>query len=266
MPASFTFSKYEGAGNDFILIDNREKVISDLDKEWVQRLAHRQRGVGADGIIFLENSLCADARMRIFNSDGSQPALCGNGLRCLMHFLHRLKGAKKRYQIETDREIIEGMVDGESVGFWMRGARAFHNAVKLKTSYGDQLVWRADVCVPHAVIFVSDLSGVPVQEMGREVRLHSDFQPEGVNVNFAERIAEQCYAIRTYEREVEGETLSCGTGAIALALCAMHKGEKEIEILPKSGERLFCTKEGDRLFAKGPVRLVFEGEYFNLSP
>jgi diaminopimelate epimerase len=211
------FTKYHGAGNDFILIDFRH-LSSQFDIPSLARhLCERRLGVGADGLILLFPSSVADYKMRIFNVDGSEPSMCGNGIRCLFDFIQKHENRPLELNIETLHGILKCRNSGEEIAVNLGVPRILHWPIEL--SQGQIFV--VNTGVPHAVLFVDDLSDKNFVEEGAKIRFHPLFAPIGVNVNFVCINSESQIALRTYERGVEDETLACATGAAAAAFVAM---------------------------------------------
>lgn len=206
------FGKYQGAGNDFILIDDRAPFFN---PHLVTQLCHRKFGIGADGVILLQTDQSADFRMRIFNSDGSEAGSCGNGLRCLMKFIVDLGLPKKNYQIATGDRIVEAGFVGDKISVQMGLAL---NLKKLDIEGFE--VHSLDTGVPHAVVFSPHAD---LKILGPLLRYHSAFHPAGTNVNIANLQSDGSIRVRTYERGVEGETLACGTGAAAVGVIASQE-------------------------------------------
>lgn len=213
--SKFIFVKYQETGNDFILIDDRAFFF---DTSLVRPLCHRQFGVGADGVVLLQPDSTADFRMRIFNSDGSEAAMCGNGLCCLMQFIVDLGLPKQLTRIATANRIVEVEPCGEKISIQMDPA----SHVKQLYIEGRE-VYFLDTGVPHAVVFVPDVKRVDLMNEGNSLRHHCAFQPNGANVNFASLQNDGSICVRTFERGVERETLSCGTGAVAVGIVAAQK-------------------------------------------
>jgi diaminopimelate epimerase len=245
------FCKYHGAGNDFILVDNRELCFPVADAKLIHYLCHRHMGIGADGLILLQKGDLADGKMRIFNADGSEAAMCGNGIRCLFHFGQSLGFFQERAEIETQAGILSCSSQGS------------HVSVLLPSPSFTPDLEVVDTGVPHAVIFVEDLAAVDVEKRGREVRFHPRFSPSGVNATFAQILPEQkSVKIRTYERGVEKETLACGTGALAAAFVAIQKFSltPPLNVLPPSNEILEIDFSKKGMELKGPASLIFTGD------
>lgn len=221
------FVKYHGNGNDFILIDGRFFAQFLLEPAWIQKICHRHYGVGGDGVIFLGNSGSADYRMRIFNSDGGEASMCGNGIRCLILFIEKLGDTRSEWKIETAKEILRCRKEKDEI-FVNLGIPTIVSWPEVGQTQNPLFV--VDTGVPHAVVFEEDLSQTLVEERGRKIRFSSEFSPEGVNVNFAFRKGEREWAVRTYERGVEKETMACGTGAAAVAFVAARLSQKSLPI------------------------------------
>jgi diaminopimelate epimerase len=245
--STLSFVKYQGAGNDFILIDDR---ALHFDPTRVPTLCHRKYGIGADGVILLQN----DLRMRIFNSDGTEAESCGNGLCCLMQFLLHLGLPKKRYSIATGTRRVEVEFEGDLVSVNMG------KPTNVKQLYicGNE-VHSLDTGVPHAVVFVADVQAVDLAHAGASLRHHALFQPRGTNVNFAALQSDGSVQVRTYERGLEGESLACGTGAAAVGVIGSHiyRLPNPIQIrFPGGNIDIYVT---DEVRMVGKAVRVFEG-------
>lgn len=261
----FPFIKYSGCGNDFLLLDNRRQVFSLLSPLDVFHMCHRQHGVGADGVVLLENSSTADFKMRIFNADGSEAEMCGNGLRCLMKFLLELGFPAQVYTIETQLFHHHGEFVNEEVLITLQPPSTIEK-VTLKIGFLDLSIICLNTGVPHGVVFVDQLEKIDINQLGKTIRFHPRFAPQGLNVNFASILAKGELLVRTYERGVEGETLACGTGATATALAAnfFYGWKSPVKVIPRSQEKLtvFFDKN-EKIFTslklQGPARKIFEG-------
>lgn len=263
----WSFAKYVGCGNDFILFDNRQGTFPLSQPTIISRLCHRQKGIGADGVILLENSQQADFRMRIFNSDGSEAEMCGNGLRCLIHWL-TLKGLPaSTYRIETMHRIL--MAFRREAAICIEMGKPTHLQWNIPLSYHQQLfhAHHLNTGVPHTVLFIHDVDSINLVELGTYIRNHPFWLPKGTNVTVAQQIGAQRFKIRTFERGVEGETLACGTGAVAAALAAAHQHRlvSPLTIQTRSGEELTIgflrhEKEFSNVTLTGPAQLTFQGE------
>ncbi len=266
------FEKYSGCGNDFILIDNRLHVLPQpLSPDFVKHLCHRQKGIGADGVILLQDSPVADFRMRIFNSDGSEAEMCGNGIRCLSRYIedHGIKRAS--FTIQTMHQLLPIQIVNSQIFVQMPMPDEIKLSIPLPLSGKTKTltVHYADTGVPHAVLFVDDLNVDCLMEHAREIRFHDKFGQKGANVNYAKMVTSHLFHIRTYERGVEAETLACGTGAAAVALIArkmVHKDpaslERPINIIVKSQDQLSFSFDptSHTMMMSGPAEKVFQGE------
>ncbi|MGC1478955.1 MAG: diaminopimelate epimerase, partial [Chthoniobacterales bacterium] len=214
------FTKMNGAGNDFILLDNRSKALS-LSTSQIARLCDRHRGIGADGLLLVEPPAAgaADFRMRYYNADGGEAEMCGNGARCFSRYGARLLGetASSALSFETPAGVISASLLGEEVELAMSAPHSLAPSNDLTIEGTLVSTHSINTGVPHAVVFVDDLELADVRTLGARIRHHEHFAPAGTNVNFVAK-TEEGIAIRTYERGVEDETLACGTGVVAAAL------------------------------------------------
>ncbi len=239
------YSKYSGAGNTFVFFDNREgkfpfeKIPSLCDLENV------------DGVILLEKPL----KMRIFNSDGSEASMCGNGLRCFIRYLQEIGIEKPLYHIETGAGLLEAKLMGEEVEVKMSDPHSMEWDLHLPGEFHF-----LNTGVPHAITFERDLEAVDIQKEGRKIRSHPHFGEAGTNVSYAALQNGEIH-LRTYERGVEGETLACGTGAVASAIVAAKKFSlpSPITIIPRSKEKLTISfqRAGERFCdvrMRGPAK------------
>jgi len=257
-----------GAGNDFVLIDNRDRKIS-LTTKQVVRICDRQRGVGADGLFMLVPSASdkAEWAWEFFNSDGSSADMCGNGARCFARFVQKTAGTNGRTTFETGAGVIAADFKGERVTVNLTEPRDLRLHQKIVLSNGPQTIHSLNTGVPHAVIFVPDADQAMVRGLGAEVRYHRHFAPRGTNVNFVQIKGPNSIRVRTYERGVEGETLACGTGVTASALISakLHDFTSPLAVQVQGGDELevgFTTKgdEFSNVRLTGPAEFVFEGE------
>ncbi len=259
---SFSFVKYEGAGNDFILIDDRRLRFPIRDALRIRRLCDRRLGIGADGIILLQNDPEADARMRILNSDGSEAEGCGNGLRCLMAFLGDLGLPRIERKISVGGRILHAGYSSSGIVVDMGEMRDFRPNLTISRGEESLRVHYIDSGVPHAVVFVDDIEGISLVQLGPFLRFHPCFAPKGANVNIACRLPDGRVRVRTYERGVEGETLACGTGGTAVgAIGARLFGwENPIRISFAGGDlEINLSSDKRRASMTGPAVKVFEG-------
>lgn len=262
------FTKMNGAGNDFVLIDNRAQNIQ-LSPEQVAKLCHRQRGVGADGVFLLVpcRSGRADWAWQFFNSDGSEAEMCGNGARCFARFIRRVAGSNGRVSFETGAGVIQAAYQDNVVTVTLTQPRQLELGRSIEVSGSRLTAHSLNTGVPHAVIFVEDADRAMVQQLGREIRFHPAFAPRGTNVNFVQVLGSNSVRVRTYERGVEGETLACGTGVTASALiaAAVHGFRSPIQVQVQGGDVLEVSfrKNGedfDQVRLTGPAEFVFDGK------
>lgn len=262
------FVKMTGAGNDFILADNRSGKLR-LDPQQVARLCHRQFGVGADGLILLVpcTSGKADWAWQFWNSDGSDAEMCGNGARCFARFIQRVtQWSRPTLTFESAAGVISAAFEGERVTVGLTAPRDFRLRETVETKAGPVEVSSVNTGVPHAVVFVPDADQAMVQERGRELRFHPHFGPRGTNVNFVQLLGPGQIRVRTYERGVEGETLACGTGVSASALVSslVHGFPSPVEVRVQGGDQLRVEFEvqderPSQVRLNGPATFVFEG-------
>jgi diaminopimelate epimerase len=260
------FTKMNGAGNDFVLIDNRSGAHQFAAGQ-IAFLCDRHRGVGADGVLLVEAPVGqADFRMRYYNRDGGEAEMCGNGARCFARFVHKITGAFSDLQFETPAGMIQARTEGDLVTLAMSPP---HDLVLRRTLYigGVKLSTHSlNTGVPHVVTFVDDIESTPVQHWGAQIRYHPAFQSNGTNANFIKEIEPGKLAIRTYERGVEAETLACGTGVTAAGLiyAALNDATSPVRLLARGGDWLEVgfRKVGtgfEEVTLKGPADFVFEG-------
>src|SRR5438270_6377290 len=247
------FTKMNGAGNDFVLMDNRAGDVH-LDRSQIAHLCDRHRGIGADGILLLEKAANhADFRMRYFNADGGEAEMCGNGARCFARFANKVAGAQRKISFETPAGVISAELVGDLVTLQMTEPTDLQLNIKLPGANENKTVHFINSGVPHVVIPVLQIDDVDVRQDGSAIRSHKMFSPRGANVNFIEKRGPKKIAARTYERGVEDETLACGTGIVASALifAAIEKGNRPISVIDRRGYALlvgfdvfdsrFCT-------------------------
>ena len=268
------FTKMNGAGNDFVMVDNRAGNLA-LSRETIERLCDRHRGIGADGLLAVEPAAgAADFRMRYYNSDGGEAEMCGNGARCFARFVNRLAGPRNQVSFETQAGVITANFVGDQVRLAMSDPKDLSLLNPIEVN-GDRAgasqpltldVHFVNTGVPHAVVLVENLVDVAVHELGAGIRFHPHFAPKGTNANFIQSIAPQSIAIRTYERGVEAETLACGTGVVASALIyhELTGANSPIQVRVKGGDQLevgFDKTDGvyKKVTLTGPADFVFEG-------
>jgi diaminopimelate epimerase len=265
------FYKMNGAGNDFIVIDNRDLSIS-LDEDTIAALCDRHRGIGADGLLAVEPAeKGADYKFRYYNADGGEAEMCGNGARCFGFFTAHLSG-EDQLPSSVSFETIAGTLTAEIIGDDVRIAMSEPKNLQLNCPVRidgfDAALHSINTGVPHAVSFVDDLENTDVFHLGHAIRNHPFFAPAGTNANFAKVLGPDHISIRTYERGVEDETLACGTGMVACALIhhLLTGAESPIKVDVEGGDTLSIgfVKTSERQFSKvtltGPADFVFEGE------
>lgn len=253
------FNKYQGTGNDFIIIDNRELKFNRADNALVAKLCDRRLGVGADGLMLLQNKTGYDFEMVYYNSDGNESSMCGNGGRCISEFARALGLVKdKAHFIAIDGDH-ESLIQPGFITLKMKDVKE----VELNTAFTF-----LNTGSPHYVAFVNDVENYNVFEEGKKIRNNTRFKTEGTNVNFIERKLDELF-VRTYERGVEGETYSCGTGVTAAALVASLKNvstaQDHCDIKTLGGNlKVKFMKHSDNSFTdvwlEGPATFVFKGE------
>ena len=251
------FCKYNGAGNDFIVIDNRNKKAK-LNKSQILKLCNRNVGIGADGIISLESSDKTDFEILHYTSDGTLGSLCGNGSRCAVSFAHR----KKIISRKTRFEAFDGCHEAEIIDDELIVMQMKLNSRIIENNYG---MW-LDTGSPHLIVETNNTDEIDVKSAGRSIRYNNFYKEEGVNVNFVEKVSDNVFKIRTYERGVEDETQACGTGSTASAICMNYLGRtksNEIKMRCQGGDLEVRFVNSDDEFSEisitGPARFVFEG-------
>lgn len=253
------FFKYQGTGNDFIILDNRQGIFSDITPKQVNLLCNRRFGVGADGLMLLNNKEGFDFEMKYFNGDGKEGSMCGNGARCILKFASMLGIKRPVYNFLAADGIHEAEIDLDGE------IRLKMQNVKDVENFPNHYVLNTGS--PHYVKTVGDVIKVDVVGEGRAVRNSKEFIEKGINVNFVETLDEDQIYVRTYERGVEDETLSCGTGVTAAALISAHNdnGFNRVEVKTMGGrlsvefEKLSDT-EFINIWLSGPAEMVFKGE------
>jgi len=261
------FYKMSGAGNDFIIIDNRDQVIADTDlARFISKICRRKMSVGADGLILIEASDISDFRWRYFNSDGSKAEMCGNGARCAARFAYVNGIAGTTLSFETEAGIVRAQIDHDRVKVKMPDPFDLKLAYSIELSQGPIEISTVNTGVPHVVAIMEQVDELDIMALGREIRFHQHFAPAGTNANFVQRLKNDEIEIRTYERGVEDETLACGTGAIASAIisASCFKMNSPIKVKTRSGEHLtiyFHKKDGqfDQIFMEGNARIIYTG-------
>jgi diaminopimelate epimerase len=252
----FHFYKYQATGNDFVVIDNRESKLS-FTREQIERICHRKFGVGADGLMLIEKHPSLSFNLEYFNSDGSQ-SLCGNGSRAAVHFASQLGLVNGHSSFQAyDGPHVADLLPSGIIRLKM------NDVSEVKTAGNDYFL---NTGSPHYIRFVENIHQYPVVEEGRKIRYSDAFKPGGTNVNFVERLADNTIFVRTYERGVEDETLSCGTGVTAAALAASLSGySSPVSIKVMGGELSVEFKSSQsgtfsEIYLIGPAKMVFEGD------
>jgi diaminopimelate epimerase len=265
-----SFTKMVASGNDFIVCQLAGLSVSRL-KEIALKVCNRKYGIGADGLLILEKSRIADIKMRIFNADGSEAEMCGNGVKCTALFLTaNRKPQTANRNIETKAGIIESEINGNNVRIKLTDPKNIKLNIPIKINNRLLKVNFINTGVPHTVIFLEGLDKIDVFNLGRQIRYHHKFLPAGTNVDFVEVLGDNSIKVRTYERGVEDETLACGTGAVASSLIAYRLSliaKSPASVLTKSGEllKVYFNKIDNRfknVWLEGKVKRVYEGMYY----
>ncbi len=254
------FYKYQGTGNDFIILDNRNEQYNSLTAEQIKKLCDRRFGIGADGLMLLNNKEQYDFEMKYYNADGQEGSLCGNGGRCMVKFASHLNIGRSTYKfLAVDGEHEATINDHGIVSLKMNDVN------DIEEYHGDYIL---DTGSPHYVKIVSNITEMDIVNKGKDIRYHDHFKKEGINVNFTEQQKEDSIFVRTYERGVEDETFSCGTGVTAAALVCFHNplGFNDVTVYTRGGK---LNVEFDRIdnrtfsniWLRGPAEKVFEGEF-----
>lgn len=273
LPAGRTFYKMSGSGNDFVILDaTRAPAPEFLVAATVQAICARGTGIGADGLVLLEPSERADYRMTYLNSDGSRADLCGNASLCSARLAHELGVLKGReFRVETDVGVLSGRLLDGGPEIDLQTVLEIRRDLPIGLEGGEQWMGFSVAGVPHLVVRVDDISTVDVVGRGRALRSHPVVGPAGANVNFVSPDGSGGWRIRTFERGVEGETLACGTGAVATAVHLADSGESEevVSLTTRSGAvlrvRLSRSEGGWLPSLSGEARIVFEGRLGELQ-
>ena len=254
------FFKYQGTGNDFILIDNRSKAFSNLSQAEIERICDRRFSIGADGLMMLNQKEGYDFEMKYYNSDGKPGSMCGNGGRCIVRFAYDLGIHKESYHFLAS--------DGQHEAEIETGSNIINLKMKDVPGYkeeNDHFI--VDTGSPHYITFVKDVMGVDVVKLGTEIRNSEPFAKEGINVNFVQSSGDDEIIVRTYERGVEDETYSCGTGVTASALVCHHNdvGYNDVTVETKGGKLVVkYDRSYDNIYTNiwlcGPAEKSFEGK------
>jgi diaminopimelate epimerase len=269
------FTKMCGAGNDFVFIDLKLNDGISINNSFIKKICDRRNGVGADGLITINDSSDYDFLMNYYNADGSTGSLCANGARCAILFASktgRLKNNSARF-LSNETEYKGEIISDSEIQFNLNLPKKIKYNFKIKADGKLLNAHFADTGSPHVVIDInesegkfSSLENVPIEKLGREIRYLPEFAPAGTNVNFV-HIKDGMIYIRTYERGVEAETLACGTGSVAAALiCSVtHRLSTPVKLITKGNEKLFVNFDVDdsrvkNLTLTGPAKKIFTGE------
>lgn len=266
----FAFHKYSGHGNDFVIVDNWDGLVAEKDMNKIAKLMCRPKfGIGADGAVFIiPGPDDVDFAWRFFNADGSEADMCGNASRCTAHLAATLGIAPDEMSFKTKAGVVEAVVHDRLVKVQMPKFGRPEGAALVEAEGVSLTYHRVNAGVPHAVALVEDLDNFPVFKIGRAVRRHPAFAPDGANVNFVKIIGSDRLSVRTYERGVEDETLACGTGATAAVLLALAQGlvtSASVTCQTRGGDDLIISVEGpleapEKVFLEGKVRHLFSGQ------
>jgi diaminopimelate epimerase len=266
------FTKMSGSGNDFVIIDNREPVLDpETKRDFVKKVCQLKNSVGADGVIFIENSDKAAYKWDFYNSDGSSAEMCGNGGRCVARYAFEKGIAPQTHSFETVAGIIEAEVNGPVVKVKLTHPENLQNDLEVAFDGQQYQVDSLNTGVPHAIVFSEDVDSEDINAIGSGIRYHSVFAPAGTNVDLVEKKNGNALKVRTYERGVEGETLACGTGVVASAIIASHKFkiESPVDVETRGGEILKVHIEPTNgslpvVYLEGLTRITFEGQLVEL--
>ena len=253
------FTKMHGAGNDFVVIDDRTAVFPMNDRAFMADVCDRRTGIGSDGILLLQQSATADFRMRFINPDGREVEMCGNGARCIARFAHDLGVAPAQMKIETNAGTVHAEILGEQVRVELTAPADLQLDVDLGPAGTVDVV---NTGVPHAVCWVDDVKRVDLLKQGAAIRYHAHFAPAETNANVAWVADDGSITIRTYERGVEAETLACGTGAAAVAVLASKRGRIDLPVVVHcaGGHDLVIDYNQSDITLLGGASYVFTGE------
>jgi diaminopimelate epimerase len=253
-----TFYKYQGTGNDFVMIDNRQQLFDKNNTKNIARLCDRRFGIGADGLILLENHPELDFKMVYYNADGNESSMCGNGGRCITAFANHLGIIESQASFEAIDGLHQAIIDNEIVKLQMQDVISVerHNQhVFLNTGS------------PHHVQMENDINELAIKEVGSKIRYGQPYNEFGTNVNFVKKLSENIFKVRTYERGVEDETLSCGTGVTAVAIAMFETSETQSNLITletEGGKLQVSFEKKDDIFSNiwliGPAVQVFKGE------
>ena len=268
MAEKIRFLKMSGAGNDFVVIDNRAGIVPEPATTFAARVCARQAAIGADGLLLLEKSPRKDFRMRYFNTDGSEAEMCANGARCIARFAVLVGAVGRSMDFENlAGDFHAGLTEDSRVRLDMTEPHSMRLDVEVEAQGRKLKVHSLNTGVPHIVVPWEDLNDAPVRDLGRALRHHEAFAPKGTNVNFVRVTGPKAIQVRTYERGVEDETLACGTGSVASAILMARLGrvQSPVAVTVRSGSVLTVHFELDgdsarQVALEGPAVVLFEGE------
>lgn len=266
---NINFTKAVASGNDFIILDNRKNVlgekITDFN-EFAKSTCPRSYSVGADGVLVLEDSGPADFKMRIFNPDGTEVTMCGNGIRCSAMYAYTKKWCGSSMKIETGAGLVEATIKEDYVKVKMTPPKEIKLDQNIGTGKAIMNIHSVNTGVPHVIHFVENIDTYSVKEAGSKIRYHNVFKPEGTNVDFVKKIDRSTISVRTYERGVEDETLACGTGVVASAIIShlVNGIDVPVKVITKSEDvlKVYFKKEHNHLsdvYLEGKAQILFEG-------
>jgi diaminopimelate epimerase len=256
------FAKMCGCGNDFIVVDNRDDVLPCARDDFARRHCRRRLDLGADGVVLIEPSADCDFRMRIFNADGSEAEMCGNGARCAAMFARRRSIAGATMTMQTLAGPVAARILGDDVEIGMGRISDIRLDIDLDLDGQSLRVSFAEAGVPHVAVFVDDVDAADVDAVGRAIRYHEAFAPRGTNVNFVQVLSRGLIRVRTYERGVEAETMACGTGSIASAVLSHKHGRTDPPVgVETSGGplKIGFRSDADGITLEGNAVTVCEG-------
>lgn len=263
------FTKMHGAGNDFIMVDDRSLTTPFEDYQLMSAIAARRTGIGCEGIILVQPSEKADFRMRFLNPDGTEVELCGNGARCVALFAHSLGIAGKAMTMETMAGLVDAEIGDSGVRIWMPDPSRRRPNIAVEVPQGRFVGHVVSIGCPHFVVPVAPemLDAFNVAGVGAAIRQHTTFAPEGVNVDFVSYTKPNLVRMRTFERGVEAETGACGTGAVAAAVIGAEMVGLTLPAKVRTSAGFELTVDGDwrggrctGMTLAGPARKVFEGD------
>jgi len=268
----FEFYKIHGTGNDFIFIDNRKGKFRENDADFVKHICSLHTGIGADGLILLENSTIASFKMRYFNRDGYESEMCANGSRCASYMAKLLGIIDKKHSFEAKDGVHSGeVINNEKVRVEVilkKEENLLTFPVDFKLPNSISFIDFVNTGVPHLILECDDINLAPVDDIGKALRFHDYYMPEGTNVNFVEKSEENNFIelkVRTFERGVDSETLSCGSGATAAAISfysILKPRNKDISVITRGGRLVVSLSDDLKTnYLEGPVKIIFKGTY-----